>query len=266
MQTFKLHLAWCEARWYLCGVFWCVTVLQDAAVLLHRERGLMVHSTRYARRQEIWIGQSKWDHKISNCRGRIYSSSFDAGTRVYHPLTKPFSRLHSPSCPWGKEISHNDLLELKAACLQGHSASNELIYLALITNSQLGLCAPPTHSTNRAALISGSHSAALLPPHAQVCWVGRIFNEAPIKLQFKAPLFCSRAFICVRLKRHRTISYWYWYFCQHVRSVLQISLSDGELNNKGRYKKCHSWHYFPCESVEELCLINPSPKELKLVL
>lgn len=253
MQTFKVHLAWCEARSYLCGVFfllqfWCVTVLQRDAFSFHWECGLIVYSTRYVQWQEIWIGQSKWDHKISNCRGRIYISSFDAAACVYHPLTKPFSLLHSPSCPWGKEISHNDLLELKAACLQGHSASNELIYLALITNSQLGLCAPSTHSTNRTALISESHSAALLPPHAKVCWVGRIFNEVPIKLQFKAPLFCSLAFICVRLRHHRTISYLYWYFCQHVRSaVFQISLSDGGLNNKRRYIKCHSWHYFPCE-------------------
>lgn len=171
----------------MCLFIWCVPILLCAAVLLHWEHGLIVYSTRYAQQQEIWIGQSKWDHKISNCRGRIYISLFNAGARVYHPLTKPFSLLHSLSCPWGKEISHNDLLELKAACLQGHSASNELIYLALITNSQLGLCAPSTHSTNRAALISGSHSAALLPLHAKVCWVGRIFNQAQIKLQFKAP-------------------------------------------------------------------------------
>lgn len=250
----------------LLDFFWCVTVLQCAIVSLQWEHGLIVYLTRYTRRQEIWIGQSKWDHKISNCRGRIYISSFNAGAHVYHPLTKPFSLLHSPSCPWGKEISHNDLLELKAACLQGHSASNELIYLALITNSQLGLCAPLTHSTNRAALISGSHSTALLPLHAKVCWVGRIFNELPIKLQFKAPLFCSGAFICVRLKRHGTISYLYWYFCQRVRSVFQISLSNGGLHNKGRFIKCHSWHYFPCERVEEPRLINPSPKKLKLVL
>lgn len=215
--------------------FFCVTVLRCATVLLHWECGLIVYSTRYAQWQEIWIGQSKWDHKISNCKGRIYISSFDAGAHVYHPLTKPFSLLHSPSCPWGKEISHNDLLELKAACLQGHSASNELIYLALITNSQLGLCAPPTHSTNRAALISGSQSATLLLLHTKVCWVGRIFTEVPIKLQFKDPSFCSLAFICVHLKCYGTIRYFlYWYFCQHVRSVFQISLSDGGLNNKGR--------------------------------
>lgn len=188
MQTFKLHLVWCEARWYLCGVFFVVVflgggdgvaiILHRGAVLLHWTCGLIVYAS-YVQRQEIWIGQSKWDHKISNCRGRIYISSFDAGAHVYHPLTKLFSRLHSPSCPWGKEISHNDLLELKAACLQGHSASNELIYLALITNSQLGLCAPSTHSTNRAALISGSHGTALLPLHAKVCWVGRIFQWGP---------------------------------------------------------------------------------------
>lgn len=49
-----------------------------------------------------------------------------------------------------REINHNDLL---LSCLQGYSASNGLIYLVLITNSQPGLPSPLTHSTTSTALI-----------------------------------------------------------------------------------------------------------------